>query len=99
MLDGQRAPDSRCFSWSADHTALPSCTSQKSMASRQSLSPMVPRLRHCSAVLAANLLCRLPDPQRFLARLPSLIKPGGVSRHAWRPGWLGVCRLLLPVYA
>jgi putative 4-mercaptohistidine N1-methyltranferase len=29
------------------------------------------------AVLAANLLCRLPDPARFLARLPSLVKPGG----------------------
>lgn len=31
------------------------------------------------AVLAANLLCRLPDPMLFLARLPSLIKPGGVG--------------------
>ncbi len=28
-------------------------------------------------VLAANLLCRLPDPRVFLARLPSLVKPGG----------------------
>lgn len=28
-------------------------------------------------VLAANLLCRLPDPANFLARLPSLVKPGG----------------------
>lgn len=28
-------------------------------------------------VLAANLLCRLGDPRRFLARLPSLVKPGG----------------------
>lgn len=31
------------------------------------------------AVVAANLLCRLPDPSLFLRRLPSLIKPGGVS--------------------
>lgn len=28
-------------------------------------------------VLAANLLCRLPDPAKFLARLPSLLNPGG----------------------
>ena len=28
-------------------------------------------------VLAANLLCRLRDPAKFLARLPRLVKPGG----------------------
>lgn len=28
-------------------------------------------------VLAANLLCRLPDPDAFLQRLPDLVKPGG----------------------
>ena len=28
-------------------------------------------------VLAANLLCRLPDPRAFIARLPSLVKRGG----------------------
>jgi putative 4-mercaptohistidine N1-methyltranferase len=28
-------------------------------------------------VLAANLICRLPDPMPFLNRLPSLVKPGG----------------------
>ena len=28
-------------------------------------------------VLAANLICRLPDPEAFLARLGSLVKPGG----------------------
>jgi len=28
-------------------------------------------------VHAANLLCRLPQPQRFLDRLPSLVNPGG----------------------
>ena len=28
-------------------------------------------------VLAANLLCRLPKPAKFLARLPLLVKPGG----------------------
>jgi putative 4-mercaptohistidine N1-methyltranferase len=28
-------------------------------------------------VLAANLLCRLPDPRVFLARVPELVKSGG----------------------
>ena len=28
-------------------------------------------------VLAANLICRLPDPRVFLARAPQLVKPGG----------------------
>lgn len=28
-------------------------------------------------VLAANLLCRLPEPQRLLDRLPELVRPGG----------------------
>ena len=29
------------------------------------------------AVLAANLVCRLPEPLRFLRQLPALVKPGG----------------------
>lgn len=28
-------------------------------------------------LLAANLICRLPDPDIFLKRLPKLVKPGG----------------------
>jgi 2-polyprenyl-3-methyl-5-hydroxy-6-metoxy-1,4-benzoquinol methylase len=28
-------------------------------------------------VLAANLICRLPDPEAFLNRLGDLVKPGG----------------------
>lgn len=28
-------------------------------------------------VLAANVLCRLSEPRRFLGRLPALVKPGG----------------------
>jgi len=28
-------------------------------------------------VHAANLLCRLPEPEKLLARLPSLVRPGG----------------------
>ncbi|KAL4447393.1 hypothetical protein ABPG75_004612 [Micractinium tetrahymenae] len=43
------------------------------------------------AVLAANLLCRLPDPSVFLRHLPSLIRPGGVlvlvSPYSWLPAW------------
>ena len=43
------------------------------------------------AVLAANLVCRLPEPMLFLHRLPSLVKPGGVavivSPHSWLPAW------------
>lgn len=51
-------------------------------------------------VHAANLLCRLPEPQRLLERLPSLVRPGGelvlatpctwleefTPRHNWPPG-------------
>ena len=29
-------------------------------------------------VLAANLVCRLPNPYKFLDRLPSLVAPGGI---------------------
>lgn len=36
-----------------------------------------PDLGAFDAVLAANLLCRLPDPTRFFAQLPTLVKPGG----------------------
>nr|QKY15185.1 predicted protein [Polytomella parva] len=42
-------------------------------------------------VLAANLLCRLPDPKKFLDRCRTLIKPGGilvlVSPYSWLAGW------------
>ena len=51
------------------------------------------------AVLAANLIDRLPDPRRFLKRLPSLLRPGGqlllTSPYTWlesftpREHWLG----------
>jgi putative 4-mercaptohistidine N1-methyltranferase len=33
--------------------------------------------RKFSIVLAANLLCRLPDPLRLIERLPALVMPGG----------------------
>ena len=42
-------------------------------------------------VLAANLLCRLPDPRRFLAALSSLVRPGGAviisSPQTWLEAW------------
>lgn len=51
------------------------------------------------AVLAANLIDRLADPRRFLARLPGLVRPGGslvlTSPYTWleeytpRENWLG----------
>lgn len=39
-------------------------------------------------VHAANLLCRLPDPARLLARLPSLVRPGGELVLATPCTWL-----------
>ena len=39
-------------------------------------------------VLAANLLCRLPDPKTFLARLPALVRPGGQLVLATPFSWL-----------
>lgn len=51
------------------------------------------------AVLAANLICRLPEPRKFLDRLPQLVKPGGqlllTTPFTWleeftpRANWLG----------
>ena len=38
-------------------------------------------------VLAANMVCRLPNPFEFLDRLPSLVAPGGTlvitSPYSW----------------
>lgn len=39
-------------------------------------------------VHAANLLCRLPEPQRLLDRLPSLVVPGGELLLATPCTWL-----------
>ena len=39
-------------------------------------------------VHAANLLCRLSDPGRFLDRLPSLVKSGGILVTATPATWL-----------
>jgi len=39
-------------------------------------------------VLAANLLCRLPDPAAFLAQLPRLLVPGGQLLLATPFSWL-----------
>lgn len=50
-------------------------------------------------VLAANLLCRLPEPSKFLQRLPELVAPGGqlllatpfswLSEHTVPEHWIG----------
>ncbi|MDP0491308.1 MAG: putative 4-mercaptohistidine N1-methyltransferase [Verrucomicrobiota bacterium JB023] len=39
-------------------------------------------------VLAANLICRLPEPDRFLDRLPGLLNPGGELVLATPCTWL-----------
>lgn len=39
-------------------------------------------------VLAANLVCRLPEPMKFLSRLPDLVKPGGALLLATPFSWL-----------
>ncbi len=39
-------------------------------------------------VLAANLICRLPEPRKFLDRLPELVKPGGILLLATPFSWL-----------
>lgn len=51
------------------------------------------------AVVAANLLCRLPDPKKFLRDMHVVVKPGGIfvliSPYSWLPEytkkseWLG----------
>jgi len=40
-------------------------------------------------VHAANLICRLPEPQRLLERLPELVRPGGELVLATPCTWLG----------
>jgi len=44
-------------------------------------------LGHFDIVHAANLLCRLSEPQRFLQRLPALLKPGGQLVMATPCSW------------
>lgn len=47
-----------------------------------------PNLGAFDLVHAANLLCRLTDPERLIARLPSLVKPGGQLLLATPCTWL-----------
>lgn len=48
-------------------------------------------LAQFDAVLAANLLCRLPEPMAFLSRASTLVRPGGVlvlvSPYSWLAAW------------
>ena len=56
-------------------------------------------LENFDVVLAANLLCRLPEPMRLLERLPALVRSGGqlllTTPFTWleeftpRANWLG----------
>lgn len=58
-----------------------------------------PALGYFDVVHAANLLCRLPDPNLLFKRLPDLVKPGGqlllTTPFTWleeftpRKNWLG----------
>jgi len=48
----------------------------------------LPPLGAFDVVLAANLICRLPEPRKFLARVPSLVKPGGQLLLATPFSWL-----------
>ncbi|WP_193212102.1 methyltransferase domain-containing protein [Luteolibacter marinus] len=48
-----------------------------------------PDLGTFDRVHAANLLCRLTEPQRLLERLPSLVRPGGELVLATPCTWLG----------
>jgi 2-polyprenyl-3-methyl-5-hydroxy-6-metoxy-1,4-benzoquinol methylase len=45
------------------------------------------------AVLAANLLCRLPSPEAFLNRTATLVKPGGVLVMVSPYSWLGTLQM------
>lgn len=47
-----------------------------------------PDLGAFDLVHAANLLCRLPEPQRLLDRLPDLVKPGGRLVLATPATWM-----------
>jgi len=38
---------------------------------------LAPELAGFDIVLAANLICRLREPMKFIERLPALVKPGG----------------------
>lgn len=59
----------------------------------------LPQLPPQDVVLAANLICRLPEPRKFLDRLPSLVKQAGqlllttpftwLEEYTPRENWLG----------
>jgi len=51
-------------------------------------SEFLANLSKFDAVLCANLLCRLPEPRRFVETLPDLLTPGGVVLFASPFSWL-----------
>lgn len=74
------------------HTArIPSAISRKRIRFLTGDALHLPRnLGPFDLVLAANLIDRLPDPQKFLTKvLPKLVKPGGMvlltSPYTWSP--------------
>ncbi|MCB1095488.1 MAG: putative 4-mercaptohistidine N1-methyltransferase [Verrucomicrobiae bacterium] len=48
-----------------------------------------PDLGSYDIVHAANLICRLPDPDKLLTRLPALVNPGGTLVITTPCTWLG----------
>jgi SAM-dependent methyltransferase len=52
------------------------------------------------AVMAANLMCRVPDPSKFLRDVHVLVKPGGVfvlvSPYSWLPEYTGKDKCACP---
>ena len=47
----------------------------------------MPALGRFGCILAANVICRLPDPMKFFVRLPDMVVPGGIlviiSPYTW----------------
>ena len=67
----------------------PAGTSGGKLSFRQGDAMRLPAdLGSFDRVLAANLLCRLAEPQRLLDRLPALVEPGGQLVMATPCTWL-----------
>jgi putative 4-mercaptohistidine N1-methyltranferase len=88
----------------AAHTTLnleldPSIDRERVQFETGDAQDLSPELGSFDAVLACNLICRLPEPRRLLNRLPHLVRPGGqlfiTTPFTWleaftpRANWLG----------
>lgn len=97
-MDSSRMVEGEC---TAPFTAVVSPEIDRSRVtfSVQDATDLPRRLGPFDVVLAANLICRLPDPEAFLSRLPSLVKPGGqlllttpftwLEEYTPRDKWIG----------